>query len=282
LHGFESVTFVDQGRGWAISRDHRGWGTTDAGATWTLLVPETSGVSNPLNAAYTMAFANESRGWAIEAFAIRRTQDGGATWEEPVNPSGTDDSLGAYFFLSPKVAWVSAGTQRVYRTDDGGLTWDGRRLPFHVHGDITKIFFVNAETGWLCTGLGRGAAVYRTDDGGLSWTREVVPVARVDFSSLSFANQRDGWAVGNKQTGGGDSEDEESEGVVLRTEDGGVSWTRVPVGQGEHSFDEVCFPAQGSGWIVATNNVYRSEDGGNSWRVVLSLPDPPQPAEGNE
>jgi len=221
-----------------------------------------------------MAFTDELHGWAIEAFAIRRTQDGGTTWEEGVNPSGATDPLGAHFFLSPTVAWVSAAGHRVYRTDDGGLTWQGKRLPFDVYGDITKIFFVDPDVGWLCTGHGRGT-IYRTNDGGLNWARQVAPAAGVGFNSLYFTSQRDGWAVGDKDLGGKGNEGEEFEGVVLRTRDGGVSWTRIPVGERKHGLGDVRFTGEGTGWIVATNNVYRSEDGGNSWRVVLSLPDPP-------
>lgn len=62
----------------------------------------------------------------------------------------------------------------------------------------------------------RGLIIY-SDDSGQHWTQAQVPVS-VTLTALRFANQRDGWAVGNM-------------GAVLRSSDGGVSWRRVFDGQ---------------------------------------------------
>jgi photosystem II stability/assembly factor-like uncharacterized protein len=58
----------------------------------------------------------------------------------------------------------------------------------------------------------RGLIIY-SDDSGRHWTQAQVPVS-VSLTALRFANERDGWAVGNM-------------GAVLRSTDGGASWQRV-------------------------------------------------------
>lgn len=58
----------------------------------------------------------------------------------------------------------------------------------------------------------RGLIIY-SDDSGQRWTQARVPVS-VTLTALRFANDREGWAVGNM-------------GAVLRTIDGGANWSRV-------------------------------------------------------
>ncbi|MHA4869540.1 WD40/YVTN/BNR-like repeat-containing protein [Duganella sp. PWIR1] len=58
----------------------------------------------------------------------------------------------------------------------------------------------------------RGLIIY-SDDSGQHWTQAQVPVS-ITLTALRFANEHDGWAVGNM-------------GAVLRSTDGGASWQRV-------------------------------------------------------
>jgi photosystem II stability/assembly factor-like uncharacterized protein len=62
----------------------------------------------------------------------------------------------------------------------------------------------------------RGLIIY-SDDSGRHWAQAKVPVS-VTLTALRFANEREGWAVGNM-------------GAVLRTTDGGATWSRVFDGQ---------------------------------------------------
>jgi photosystem II stability/assembly factor-like uncharacterized protein len=58
----------------------------------------------------------------------------------------------------------------------------------------------------------RGLIIY-SDDSGRHWTQAKVPVS-VTLTALRFVSAREGWAAGNM-------------GAVLRTVDGGATWTRV-------------------------------------------------------
>ena len=79
-----------------------------------------------------------------------------------------------------------------------------------------NLLAVERNGGRLVAAGERGLIIY-SDDSGRHWTQAKVPVS-VTLTALRFANEREGWAVGNM-------------GAVLRTVDGGVTWTRVFDGQ---------------------------------------------------
>lgn len=79
------------------------------------------------------------------------------------------------------------------------------------------------------------------------------PVKAIDFLSDTL-----GWAVGDN-------------GTVIRTDDGGFSWTNqgpiVKQGgddKGTHVYD-VCFTDSNNGWVAADGMVYRTTNGGSTW-----------------
>jgi hypothetical protein len=46
----------------------------------------------------------------------------------------------------------------------------------------------------------------------------------------------------------------------------------VEIGYAEVLFERIYFPDEQHGWLIARDRVYRSDDSGNTWRVVLELP----------
>jgi photosystem II stability/assembly factor-like uncharacterized protein len=79
-----------------------------------------------------------------------------------------------------------------------------------------NLLAVERNGGRLLAAGERGLIIY-SDDSGRHWTQAKVPVS-VTLTALRFANEREGWAVGNM-------------GAVLRTVDGGATWSRVFDGQ---------------------------------------------------
>lgn len=71
---------------------------------------------------------------------------------------------------------------------------------------------VRAGQGRRLVAAGERGLIVHSDDDGKSWVQARVPVS-VTLTALCFADARIGWAVGNM-------------GVVLATEDGGVSWRK--------------------------------------------------------
>ena len=70
-----------------------------------------------------------------------------------------------------------------------------------------------ARAGKRLVAAGERGLVIVSNDDGRSWTQATVPVS-VTLTGLRFANDKEGWAIGNM-------------GVVLRTQDGGSTWQRA-------------------------------------------------------
>ena len=119
-----------------------------------------------------------------------------------------------------------------------------------------------------------------------------------DLFSITFPNERDGWACGRwgtilhtrdggltwtRQESGADTTlvavhfpDPQNgwavgaQGTILRTADGGVSWTRqeCPV---DSLLMDVCFAGALKGWIVTERTrILATDNGGDSWRVQFN------------
>nr|HET7858554.1 YCF48-related protein [Caldimonas sp.] len=142
----------------------------------------------------------------------------------------------------------------------------------------------------------RGHVVF-SDDAGATWQQASVPVSSdlvaVSFPKADAAARAVGWAVGH-------------DGVVLRSVDGGRSWTRQLDGRtlgdvlvahyeksgdakwlaeakrfaaqgAENPFLDVCFVDAQTGWVVgAFGLVLRTRDGGVHWEPMLHATDNPK------
>ncbi len=97
----------------------------------------------------------------------------------------------------------------------------------------------------------RGHILYSDD--GKAWQQAAVPQS-VDLTALSFAGDRQGWAVGHQ-------------GVILHSTDGGASWSRQAAGkQTAEPLLDVFFEDERRGFAVgAFNQILRTEDGGKTW-----------------
>ena len=110
----------------------------------------------------------------------------------------------------------------------------------------------------VCVGE-RGHVLVSTD-GGQTFMQQPVPT-RATLTRVYFQDDRRGWAVGHDE-------------VILRTTDGGSSWTRVhwEPGHRQPLFD-VWFGANGTGFAVgAYSTMLRSSDFGATWQPITFEP----------
>lgn len=170
------------------------------------------------------------------------------------------------------------------RSDDLGLTWSATFLGGEIEGVtgfLRSIAFATREKGWVVGGQGY---VFRTLDGGATWTRQTsgieLPEAAtargvLGFDSVAFLDERRGVLVGVGQTDEvigafGPSLLYRNERFVLRTEDGGETWTPAPI-DGDRSAGSVsstCFTDSGIGLIAGVGPSLLSEDAGRTWRSI--------------
>lgn len=122
---------------------------------------------------------------------------------------------------SLNVIWVET-TTRVLRSTDHGVTWaDVTPQP---HGQAGSFFALDDNTAWFVTilSVASGSDIYRTLDGGRTWARSGAALPISGRDSLDFVDPLRGWATVGLGAAAGSSAV-----AVLRSFDGGASWTRV-------------------------------------------------------
>lgn len=282
--GLSAVGFIDERRGWALDAAHQGIvsRTEDGGRTWAVAARlKGGGGRSEFLDPREVVFFDESHGWIIETSNIWRTEDGGATWAKGIfahgaRPRGSPLSAS---FVSAAAGWVCGSEGEVFGTEDGGKTWRARTV---VKGAaIDDISFVNARAGWLVNAYAEGqksGRVYRTADGGRTWTLLPALGEGVYLESIFFRDEAEGWGVGRVYLPGSvgvpplDIAGGLVRGVVLHTKDGGQSWREAQAGGREPFFSGIHFADARHGWLLGRDAIYRTEDGGATWRPVLQLP----------
>lgn len=205
-----------------VSQYSRVVSTSDGGLTWrSVRGVETYGVD--VEPAFW--FVNPRVGWlAWETTSepmdhFRRTLDGGRTWQ---TVSADLPGLPVHLrFFDARTGYATISTMdglRFETTTTAGSSWRLRadRL-FSRLGYPDVMFFLNPSTGWL-----GGRTLLRTVDGGATWQEGRLPPdlggKLQRFRDLFFLDANHGWAI--------IWETETS--VLIRTDDGGRTWTRAP------------------------------------------------------
>lgn len=197
---------------------------------------------------------------------VYRSADGGRTWE-PVEVPGTDATFKALSFPDARHGWAVGGHGLVVRTADGGATWEPVEVPTTF--DLHAVHFASERVGFV--GGGDKAKDPATDevtgslellctrDGGASWRRCHREPEPGSFFQIVSASESVALAVldGNR---------------LVRTEDAGETWARVPFPA--RYVSSVAFAPDGAGWAVGPQGVFQtSADAGKTWRQAAALPE---------
>lgn len=273
-HGyrFEDASFVTPLHGWIVDGSGETYETTDGGTTWTLksIVP---GYHR------TTAFVSETHGWVGVLFSDTRlyeTADGGTTMVDvtsritPAIPVG----VCGLFALSPqRVVGVGEwdGPAFLIETTDGGATWASRNMAAHA-GSLIDVYYHDAMNGvivggTLATQPGSRAVVLTTENGGATWTRRGLSSGTGTTSEwawkISFPSRLVGY-VSVENSGGG------ANGKVLKTTDGGMTWTELAV-PGGRSMQGIGFISETEGWTSGRGTSRYTTDGGLTWGPASGL-----------
>ncbi len=242
------------------SSPERFWGvhqSADSGKTWTNL-----GSFRFPDYPNNLFFLNATTGWITGSTfdkAHRRgtaylfvTRDGGRTWQQQSLPLPPDltisgDHFGALFAggagdekaYAPKILTAldvmipvrydtsnDAGVL-FYVTHDGGATW-AYTTPIHLPSvscyqsggplcpNYLSSSFADVDHGWV---MDTNSTLYVTKDGGRQWTK-IQPRLPIDdpLGAIAFTSPQVGWATGQLL----------NKPVLLKTLDGGRTWTSVP------------------------------------------------------
>lgn len=260
---FERTSFVGKLHGWANSRTKNVLRTSDGGASWIVI---TRLSENRVSLLGDIGFIDSAHGWMVSPSALWLTENGGATWRSSVLPE--DATRPVYFcrFLDADKGWLSGSGGAFYRTVSGGQSWEFQRLGTGKQ-DLREVTFLNSTFGWTFSAT--PPEVFITIDGGESW-RASRPIGASGVLSASFVNRDEGWILASLQ------ETSHEPGALppntlLHTTNSGRTWENAGVWQAEPNMNKVHFVNSSIGWLLGTNTVYRTEDGGKTWAAVLTV-----------
>lgn len=123
--------------------------TSDAGTTWSTIVPGVSG-SGTITLT-SVAVLNDSTAFVCgQTGTIRKTTNGGINWTT-LN-SGTTTYLNSIQFVNDSLGYAAGQNGLLIKTTDGGITWS--TVTTSVTSSIQKIFFTPDYTAYLLLSSG--------------------------------------------------------------------------------------------------------------------------------
>lgn len=250
--------------------------THDGGQTWQSgSLPEVTEVTGATGYVYAVA---ESSTGPDATWSLWRSSVGSDSWTPLALPStagplqlsveGSTLVLLQHGFNGPGVSPTQVG--KLWESTDSGSTWVNRPVPCTPPdgGAAVASIALGHPDAWLLDcfddeqssqALYTQHHLYGTADAGQTWVRLGDPSQIGD--PVSLADNGSGDAVLTTGSGAGD--------FLTATNDGGVHWgTRFGSGGSFYGWADLHFVSASTGFVVAAENLFRTNDGGRTWQVV--------------
>jgi photosystem II stability/assembly factor-like uncharacterized protein len=191
---------------------------------------------------------------------------GGRHWSSSAMPSQEGEVQESGITCPSPEDCLVAGWPSGYLTTDGGQTWSdtSARVEDAVSCPTTRRCEAVGTTGALSTFPESDA--YVSTDGGRTWHAQAIPAKGVTLEDVACPSASACDVLGRVRQTEGD--------VVLRTTDGGVSWTRLPlptqVGRTSNGATEIICLSTFVCEVEAGRQLLWTTDGGTSWSVTAS------------
>lgn len=179
-------------------------------------------------------------------------------------PQPQGQVLNGIDFVDASTGWAVGNTGTILRSDDGGHTWTSQVAPTDF--DVQAVSFISDRVGWAVASpddlpvAADSLVVLHTTDGGVHWSK-LATIPDAVAMDLSFGSP----SVGALTAQG-------SEQGVFRTGDGGLTWTRASLVDGD--YQKVRMVDGSHGWVVGQYSepngssapaILHTTDGGQTW-----------------
>ncbi len=243
-NGAVKLFFLDSLYGNNLDRNYNLFCTEDGGKNW---VKKFSFFESFNAKVGTVQFLNHDFGYVAGSIDKNlfffRTTNGGLSWE---NIKLTDITSYSYIkFFSQDDGIIFANNNRIFRTTNGGYDWF-----LYATSPVDFVYdldFINLNLGNLATKYN----LYHTTDGGKTWS--ITYNSSYYFSSLSFVDDKLGWAAG-------------SGGIILKTSDAGATWENISNPDLFEWVNAIKFFDKNNGVRAGDfGTVFTTDDGGKNW-----------------
>lgn len=211
---------------------------------------------------------NDTLGFAIASSKVLVTNDGGENWNERGVLGGVDQfqtNFNDIQFITPDTGFVAV-SKLLFGTTDGGKSYFRINVTYN-YGGILDIEFINSKVGYAAVNspYGNKTSIFKTSDGGKSWESQITIEGQL--YKLKCLSNGTCLAVGNDQSLTFGS-------LFLRTTDG-KNWTKPQYAASNYrNLFDIAFIDDTIGFAVgAGGKVWKTVDGGASWKVNYTLPD---------
>lgn len=237
--------------------------TTDGGTTWkSVYVDETS------TTLYRVHFPSSSVGYACGMGAkLIKTTDGGSTWKN-ISVAGASGDFLSVWFQTETTGWLLSNGG-VLRTTDGGTSWTS---VLALTGSTMYDMFFWGSTHGVITGKTTGDTYFTKD--GITWTKASPPSLKAPYTRSDI---RGVYAVSDSAiyAGGWGSLAVSQPTILIKSTDGGATWTQQLPDEPQRIFDYVYalyFKDKNNGMAFGGGSrasvAIRTTDGGSTWNPV--------------
>lgn len=259
----------DGRRGWAVGDGGVIIATSNAGDTWAA---QTSNTSFNLNGVW---FTSATEGWAVGVNGtVMHTLNSGSLWTRLTNV-GAGETLFDVHFATRDTGWAVGSAGAILRTFDRGASWTKiNPTAFALH----DVSFAGTMDGWA---VGDNGTILGTHDRGLSWYPLATSITSQQLMGVWRRSEAQAWAAGDAgvaprtfvgpdstawllaNTGASNQLQAvnfpttltgymvgfNGNGIVLRSDDGGVNWYGQ-IANSTQQLNDVYFVDVLRGWAV--------------------------------
>jgi len=150
-------------------------------------------------------------------------------------------------------AWVVGSEGIILTTINSGITWTNKGKAADT--DLLAVWFISSSTGYV---VGKNGTIRKTTDSGYSWST-------VSVSGLSTQTLYDIEVVGDDIVIVGDK-------IIVRSQDGGKTWTATDFITQNFTLRDVYFPSANELWVAGTKD--------DSQSVIMKWEGDPSPRQG--
>lgn len=229
-------------------------------------------------------FVNEQLGWSVNGSGrVYRTNDGGASWTQQLNQAGSyfrcigfRDSLNGFLGnIGPNYFPGVSDFTPLYQTSDGGDNWEpvpSAQITGPLPTGLCAIQVIDDQHIVAAGRVGGPALWMRSSDGGQTWQSSSLAIHIQMITDIYFSSPETGYIFG-----GTSSNIELSRARIIRTTDGGLTWT--PVYTGQRTFElcwKAAFPSASTAYVTLLNYapnyadryIAKTLDGGINWEEM--------------